>query len=75
MLDQRKGIINLIDTINIILQREQLRQISHVTDAKSMLMQDEYLRWFPHVSIKEFERMSIKKAIEHIYGHPDYSPD
>ena len=24
LLDQRKGIINLIDTINIILQREQM---------------------------------------------------
>ena len=75
VLDQRQGIIRLIDGINLILEREGRRLITHVTDAKSMLKQDEYTRWYPHASNKELEKMSIRIAIEHIYGHPDHSPD
>ena len=75
VLDQRQGIIRIIDGINAILERDGLRRIRHVTDAKSMLKQDEYSRWYPNVSMQDFETMSIKKAIEHIYGHPDHSPD
>jgi hypothetical protein len=44
VLDQRQGIIRLIDGINLILEREGRRLITHVTDAKSMLKQDEYTR-------------------------------
>lgn len=75
VLDQRQGIIRLLDKVNEILEREGLRSLTHVTDAKSMLKKDEYARWFPNASLNDLEEMSIKKAIEQIYGNPQHPPD
>ena len=74
VLDQRNGIVRLIEAINAVLSTRGHREIRHVTDAKSMLKIDEYIRWFPNTSSHDLKNMSIKKAISAIYGRQD-GPD